>query len=464
MDLSCVSMEPRCVVSIVVLYCSSFWEQYVADIHIIFIHFVPFQNWQMGWYHDKAIELDEILSDCGTWKGRLYGYVDYKSVNDSANNGVVLIKVDDIYIQYNRITEMNEGTKDKGNQISVTQTENGLGTQSWSLVGLTESSDTWEYKNLKVDICRKSHNGNMVYYDIVIRNNNHESICDEPYTLSHEECGGAAVAATSRAVAAPTGRPTSPPTTRTNQPTTPPTPGPTVAPPTPYPTRYPTSPPTRLPTNQPTTAPPTPYPTRHPTKEPTSYPTHRPTSEPTTPYPTPVPTPAPTPEPTPIPDSFGNAFSGIISGAFSWGGGTTTTTTDTSFGGSDNNSSQESSSSSPQYRGQVNDIFGLLNPPTDTPTTSQPSGLPSSSNTDYPSVEPPSSLPPTPAPPPTNNPTVTTNQPTTAALSTPVPTPPPSAVAAAGNSFNQGDTSNNSSGRARASGRGGGSRNGSTFT
>jgi hypothetical protein len=132
------------------------------------------KNWQLGWYSDKSIDLSADRSIIGTWAGRLYGYPDYESIPD---NGHVLIKIGDIFIQYNKIAEMNKETQHKLSQVVFVQSTAANGSKSSSLAGLV--SGTFEHNNLRVDVCGQQTEDGLDYYDIVVRDYTQESICHD---------------------------------------------------------------------------------------------------------------------------------------------------------------------------------------------------------------------------------------------------------------------------------------------
>ena len=63
------------------------------------------KNWILGWYRDKSI----ALPGASRWSGRLVAFVDYGQAN-TARNEYVLLRVDDVFVQYNRAKGFNAGT------------------------------------------------------------------------------------------------------------------------------------------------------------------------------------------------------------------------------------------------------------------------------------------------------------------------------------------------------------------
>ncbi len=76
------------------------------------------KSWQLGWYNDKAIELDPVITP--GWSGRLVGIAEY---NLTGSDDAVLIKVEtgtdvDYYINLNRQTGVNSETQEgKGKDV-----------------------------------------------------------------------------------------------------------------------------------------------------------------------------------------------------------------------------------------------------------------------------------------------------------------------------------------------------------
>jgi hypothetical protein len=73
------------------------------------------KNWQAGWFSDRAIEVDPAD---GIYRGKLATFVDYPLTSPSEN---VVIKVGDLYLQYNRAKGMNFQTREKANQVTIVE-------------------------------------------------------------------------------------------------------------------------------------------------------------------------------------------------------------------------------------------------------------------------------------------------------------------------------------------------------
>eukprot|EP00545_Synedropsis_sp_CCMP1620_P006968 CAMPEP_0119009876 /NCGR_PEP_ID=MMETSP1176-20130426/4652_1 /TAXON_ID=265551 /ORGANISM="Synedropsis recta cf, Strain CCMP1620" /LENGTH=696 /DNA_ID=CAMNT_0006962457 /DNA_START=103 /DNA_END=2193 /DNA_ORIENTATION=+ len=208
------------------------------------------KNWQLGWYSDKSSAVSVATN---AWNGRLYGYPDYQTAP-----GNVLIQVGDIFLQYNRITTINKGTKEMKDQIAIARSPNtNRNAKSVALAGIDTTSSIFtinDFSNkqaLVIEVCdmvKVAHG--LTYFDISIRLSNQVSRC---------------------------GQPASPATPRTRVPT---------SPPTRHPISYPTKRPTPSPTMRPTASVPIKMPSSSPSGVPTMTPSTTPTANPTTSSPT----------------------------------------------------------------------------------------------------------------------------------------------------------------------------------
>merc|ERR1712176_424018 len=78
--------------------------------------FNPAKNWQLGWYPNKEVEVNPAtLTDKAT-SFILNGVVDYE---DTAPDRVVVLKIANYYIGFNRATEFNSGTEEAANSVTV---------------------------------------------------------------------------------------------------------------------------------------------------------------------------------------------------------------------------------------------------------------------------------------------------------------------------------------------------------
>jgi len=79
--------------------------------------FNPAKTYQLGWLNDKAVEVDP---NAGRWEGTVIGTADYSNptVDPNAN---VIVKVEDLYIGYNRKKGMNAGVNAAGDAVIIVE-------------------------------------------------------------------------------------------------------------------------------------------------------------------------------------------------------------------------------------------------------------------------------------------------------------------------------------------------------
>ena len=108
------------------------------------------KHWVLGWYDDRKIEIDASQG----WAGNIIAFVDAPS---ATGNDVVIIKVDNYYIQYNRAKGINSGTQEKRDELTVTQTNN-LKSTSESITGLSATNKIFIFQHAKgparVEFCQ----------------------------------------------------------------------------------------------------------------------------------------------------------------------------------------------------------------------------------------------------------------------------------------------------------------------
>lgn len=98
------------------------------------------KSWQLGWYSDKAIAIDPLLTS--SWNGRLVGMAEYKKAGPG---DMVVVKLNtptsiDYYINFNRQTGINAETGEGGDQVLVVS-QGGEGTSFASSRLLAKLSD-----------------------------------------------------------------------------------------------------------------------------------------------------------------------------------------------------------------------------------------------------------------------------------------------------------------------------------
>jgi hypothetical protein len=78
------------------------------------------KSYQTGWYPTKTVT--PVTSSCGDFDGKLYGASDYSNTGGS---GTTIVKINvsnggpDFFINYNKQSGVNSGTKEAGNQVTI---------------------------------------------------------------------------------------------------------------------------------------------------------------------------------------------------------------------------------------------------------------------------------------------------------------------------------------------------------
>ena len=179
------------------------------------------KNWILGWYREKSRSVGS------NWSGRLFAFVDYDLA--SVDRGeYVLLRLDDVYLQYNRAKGFNVGTKEHKDEVVLIQEEdlNRRPVHSVLLAGLGENQ-SFSRNGVTFEVCSLVFNVGGDYADLRIYPSGSPSTCSSSGTP-------------------PRTNPPTPPPTRL--PTPNPTPRPTPSP-TPSPTRGRPVQPTRPPTD-----------------------------------------------------------------------------------------------------------------------------------------------------------------------------------------------------------------------
>ena len=199
-------------------------------------------NWHLGWYRDRALELDfdtdlkePLLLD-------MAAFVDYKKTRQGS---YVVLKIGDYYFQYNRAKSFNKNTSEKKDSLTVVKFIPNVGTNL--IEGL----------NLSKPLLQRRIGGELLTVKVCSMKKGSKSSPDTLQVSVGRNNAGAC-------------------------PTSPPSPFP-VIPPSPSPTAAPTHTSTKAHTDIPTpitTQAPTPAPSPSPVKEPTFSPTRAPTRDP----------------------------------------------------------------------------------------------------------------------------------------------------------------------------------------
>lgn len=136
-------------------------------------------HWQLGWFKDKAIEIDTTKLSSGPILLNIAAFVDYEKSQFGATNSLgqpfyILAKIHDVYyLQYNRAKDHNIGTSELGDKLVIVQHDTVSG-RTDELVGLDSNTTSYEIalggssltenKSLVFEICL-TVNGNLASND-----------------------------------------------------------------------------------------------------------------------------------------------------------------------------------------------------------------------------------------------------------------------------------------------------------
>lgn len=97
----------------------------------------------------------------GPWGGNLVAFVDYASI---PNGDFAIIKVQDLYFQYNLADKYNKGVAEKPNQVTAVKSGDSAEAVSEMLVGLDMQNSTFVYTlqntNTVIELCSEGTNAN----------------------------------------------------------------------------------------------------------------------------------------------------------------------------------------------------------------------------------------------------------------------------------------------------------------
>jgi len=221
------------------------------------------KSWQLGWYSDSAVTIDAVANR--SYEGEVASIIE----DPFTVQVPILIKLNtpsgnDYFVNFNRKTDFNSGTKEGGNQVMITKagSEGNSYSQSW-LESKLSANGSW--------VSPAVFNGETVTVTVISIGTARANV---------KICVGTCPSTTPAPVVRPTSLPppTFPPTSRpppTLPPRRRPTPSPVVSPTSPPPT---SSPPTPSPVVSPTSLPPTSSPVGLPTWSPLGSPTLAPNS------------------------------------------------------------------------------------------------------------------------------------------------------------------------------------------
>ena len=106
------------------------------------------KNDVLGWYDDKKVTVTPETN--GPWSGKLVGFVDYDKASTSRNE-YVLIRVNNLYIQYNLSERFNFQTKEYGNMVTITTVPNDISDSN--LLSALSAKQSAIIGNYTIEVC-----------------------------------------------------------------------------------------------------------------------------------------------------------------------------------------------------------------------------------------------------------------------------------------------------------------------
>jgi Gametolysin peptidase M11 len=110
-------------------------------------------HWQLQWYSNSRLSIDKLDKPMTVI---IPAFVDYLKVRNNAEK-YVLVKVGNIYMQYNRAKDYNIGTKEMIDQLVLIRSG---ASQTERIAGLDMSNSVYDDEHISIDVCKvESING-----------------------------------------------------------------------------------------------------------------------------------------------------------------------------------------------------------------------------------------------------------------------------------------------------------------
>ena len=136
------------------------------------------KNWLLGWYDDKSLTVD------ANFNGKLVAFVDYELASTDRGE-YVLLRVGDVYIQYNRAKGFNSGTQEHKNEVVFIREENTREAEIASLViNALGESQAFSRNGVTFEVCSFGFERGCDYADVRIYPTGTPSTCATPPTTA----------------------------------------------------------------------------------------------------------------------------------------------------------------------------------------------------------------------------------------------------------------------------------------
>jgi hypothetical protein len=147
------------------------------------------KHWISGWFSDRSVIPNASLQAVG---GRLVAFVDYLN-QDLQEDDAVLLRVGNMYIQYNRAKGYNAESNANQDEVTITEAE-GSGQVSYALAGLSvgESYAYPDFDNsghdLIIEVCDMVElSFDYALLSIHLDDGRQTSVCDAPNSFGRIE-------------------------------------------------------------------------------------------------------------------------------------------------------------------------------------------------------------------------------------------------------------------------------------
>jgi hypothetical protein len=145
------------------------------------------KNWYLGWFNDRSTDLTNSIRTT-SWGGRLVAFVDYDA---TAVSEVVLIRVGNLFLQYNRARDFNEDTQEYANRVVVVSIPDPVSTSTHLEAALAQNIaiSTFAYPNfddtghdLIFKVCNQVEGPrfDFVHVSIHLADGTQSSTCSQP--------------------------------------------------------------------------------------------------------------------------------------------------------------------------------------------------------------------------------------------------------------------------------------------
>ena len=129
-------------------------------------------HWTLGWFSDRSLVVDVSNLFAAPQLVTLAAFVDYDKLVSNDDDRLILVRIGDLYMQFNRAKGINKDTSEKINQLTVVQ-EVFKGTEL--LAGLDDTANNAIFSTvldgtrLTIQVCRMDiHENNEALVDEVI--------------------------------------------------------------------------------------------------------------------------------------------------------------------------------------------------------------------------------------------------------------------------------------------------------